>query len=247
MLQRFLPIIARRTGPGEDVVADLALEEALVHLALDLVDSERAGLFRFSPAADQEFRALQAFVERESGQPNTSPALRQWLGKLQGEFGRVALVFHFIEWHSSALGQLTGGAPPALVSVETTRRARRFLTEFVYSHAIAFHEQVLGVSEADEHAQWIAGLILSRGMATIDERTIYRSYPALRPKEKRGGITEAMRVLEMQGAAGKTHGMEHQSRGPYDVRCPSGRGAQQTTGGTWQHSTGSRAAARQSR
>jgi hypothetical protein len=201
MLQRFIPIILKRTGPGEDTPAAPNLREAVNRLAFDLVDSERAGLFRFSPAADQEFRTLQAFAAHEAGLPNASPALRQWLDKLPNEFGRLALVFHFIEWHSSALGQLTGLAPPALVSVETARRARRFLTEFVYSHAIAFHEQVLGVSEADEHARWIAGLILSRGMATIDERTIYRSYLALRPKEKRGGITEAMRVLEMQGWA----------------------------------------------
>jgi hypothetical protein len=201
MLQRFMPIIIRRTGMGEDVSPDAALADAINQLAGNLTASTPNGLYRFSPEADKELRALADFVAQEIARPELSMALRQWLDKMPNEFGRLALIFHFIEWHASDVPMLTGDPPPELVSAETARRARRFLQELVYPHARAFHEQVLGVSPTEEHAQWIAGFILARGKSLITDRDIYRSYPALKDKENRGGIVEAMHVLELSGWA----------------------------------------------
>jgi hypothetical protein len=49
----------------------------------------------------------------------------------------------------------------------------------------------------DEHAAWIGGYMLARGMKTIQARDIYRAYPALKSAERRDQIAPAMHVLEM--------------------------------------------------
>jgi hypothetical protein len=109
---------------------------------------------------------------------------------------------HFIE-HYSLMGSLTSKPPPELlISRDIAVRARRYLMEFAFSHARSFYGQ--GGSKADEHAKWIAGYVLARGIREIDERGIYRAYPRLRDPQERWGIQDAMRVLEMQGWATPT-------------------------------------------
>src|SRR5262249_4498951 len=152
-----------------DACPDPKLAEAVDQLAIDLTESTQNAVYRFSPEANDELLALEDFVDRETGRPELSPALRQWLEKMPNELGRLSLIFHFIEWHSSERGMLWCDPPPELVSAETARRARRFLQELVYPHARAFHEQVLGVSPTEEHARWIAGFILARGMLSISD------------------------------------------------------------------------------
>jgi hypothetical protein len=199
LLQRFHPISITNVDEGEDIAPDPALKENLQRVAFELAGLERAGVFRFSPEADTEFRALEAFKKREIARPDSSLALCQWLDKLPNEFGRVALAFHFIEWHSSPLGKLDGGAPSELVSIETARRARRYLTEFVYPHARLFYERVLGASAAGSHALWIAGFVLAHDRATVVPRDVERGYSALRGRENRRALLDAMHALELEG------------------------------------------------
>jgi hypothetical protein len=198
LLQRFAPILIDRRGSGVDDYPDEQAEEQLHSLAIAIADrSEKTKLFKFEPAADAELHALEAFKTQEIERPNTAPAMRQWLDKLPNEFGRVALVFHQIEWHASQMGQ-PEEVIPALVSEETARRARRFLMEFVFPHARTFYDRVVGQSIADEHARWVSGYILSRGIRVIEARDIYRHYTPLKNPERRGEIVAVMYGLEMQ-------------------------------------------------
>ena len=111
---------------------------------------------------------------------------------MPNEFGRLALIFHHIEWASIA-----GGQPPELIPRETATRARRFLTEFVHGHARALYGRIVGAGDGDERAKWIAGFILARSRDSIDERDIYRSYGELKSREKRDDIPAVMKILEM--------------------------------------------------
>jgi hypothetical protein len=197
LLQRFAPVIIRRDGNGLDIPPDSATVERLALAATGIADSENDVLFRFSPEADAELHTIEAFKAKEIARPDSSAMLRQWLDKMPNEFGRLSLIFHFIEWHGSDMGALVGGNPGAVIERGTAERARRYLTEFVYSHARAFYLKELGNSEMDEHALWIAGFVLSRGLRAIKTRDIYRSYPALRAPEQRNQIAVTMRVLEM--------------------------------------------------
>ncbi|GLR91305.1 bifunctional DNA primase/polymerase [Bradyrhizobium iriomotense] len=197
LLQRFAPVIIQRNGNGLDIPPDAATAERLATTAAGIAESEKDVLYRFSPEADAELHSIEAFKAREIARPDGSPMLRQWLDKMPNEFGRLSLIFHFIEWYASDLSADIGGGPAEFISLGTAARARRYLTEFVYPHARTFYLKELGTSEVDEHALWIAGFVLSRGLKTIKTRDIYRSYPALRAQEQRSQIATTMRVLEM--------------------------------------------------
>lgn len=196
LLQRFTPIIIHRSGNGADIAPDLATGERLANAANAIAEAANGTLYRFSPEADAELHAVEAFKAREIARPDASPTLRQWLDKMPNEFGRLSLVFHFIE-HYGAGGAAVGTPPAAFIGRDTAERARRYLTEFVYSHALTFYLKDLGASTMDEHALWVAGFMLARGLPVISSRDIYRAYPALKSPEKRSLIAATMRVLEM--------------------------------------------------
>ena len=198
MLQRFLPIILKRLGAGEDVAPNKAYAESLERIAGVLVNSEQSGRFKFTPEGDCELRKIQDFQQTEIKRPGASPALRQWLDKTPNEFGRLALVFHFIEWHASPGAALVGGNPPPLVSEATARRARRFLMEFAYPHARVFHQQVLGRSVFEEHTAWIGGHILAHGLSAVTLRDIYKNYTPFKQPEARRNLADIMHALETE-------------------------------------------------
>jgi hypothetical protein len=197
LLQRFAPIIIQREGDGLDIPPDIATAERLALAAAGIVEAENSVLFRLSPEADAELHAVEAFKAREIARPDSPSMLRQWLDKMPNEFGRLSLIFHFVEWYASDMCADIGGAPGPVIERGTAERARRYLTEFVYSHARVFYLKELGHSEMDEHALWIAGFVLSRGLKAIETRDIYRSYQALRAPERRSQIAVTMRILEM--------------------------------------------------
>jgi hypothetical protein len=178
-------------------VPNKAYADALAEIAEALVSSEPSGVFRFSPEGDRELNALYDFQEPEIRRPGASPALRQWLEKTPNEFGRLALVFHFIEWCGTPEG-LDGDPPPPLVSGATARRARRFLTEFAYPHALVFHQSVLGRSEYEDHAAWIGGYILARGLSVVSLRDIYKNYSRFKSPTERRILPNILQALETE-------------------------------------------------
>jgi hypothetical protein len=191
-LQRFLSIFLKRTGDGEDIAPDVDLDQQMKEIAIEIGSIAETATFRFAADADCELKAVQAFVTAEKARPGASQAFCEWLNKMPNEFGRLALIFHHIEWASIA-----GGQPPVLVPRETAARARRFLTEFVCGHARALYSRIAGAGEDDDRAKWIAGFILARSRDSVDERDIYRSYGELKSREKRDDIPAVMRILEM--------------------------------------------------
>ena len=197
MLQRFMPVIINRIDRGEDVAPNKARAASLEQIAAALVDSERRGVFKFTPDGDREKRILEDFQQAEINCPGAPSALRQWLEKMPNEFGRLALVFHFIEWHASP-NALCGDSPPEMVSGDTARRARRFLMDFAYSHARVFHQSVLGRSQFEEHTAWIGGYILAHGLSVITPRDIYKNYTPFKPPQTRRTLLDILRALESE-------------------------------------------------
>ena len=194
MLQRFLPIILKRPDAGEDVAPDDGIADTVRRVAHSLVDSGPGRRFRFTIEGDGERRQIESFVKREIALPKASTSFAQWLEKLPNEFGRIALVFHFIDWYARAAA---ASPPPEHVSGETARRARRFLEEFAHPHAAVFYNHILGASQIEEHARWVAGFILARGLASVTERDVYKNYSAFKGQDTRGDLTNTMRDLEL--------------------------------------------------
>ena len=196
LLQRFTPVFIDRKSDGEDLDPDEALDRLVLQVARSIAASS-AGHYRLSPEADAELHSILRF--KNDGiidRGDADPIACQWLEKLPNEFARTALVFHFIEWFSNEEACLLGDDPPAVISAETARRACRYLTEFVFSHAQGLYRAV-GDGATDKHAQWIGGFILARELKEIDERAVYRVYAALRSREKRSAIFGTLRVLEL--------------------------------------------------
>jgi hypothetical protein len=200
LMQRFLIVIAKvaRTAidrkPNTEAVSTI---RTAIGLLMDLERSPFLAVYRFSPEADEWRRKILAFASGLMSQQDTPLPLRGWLEKLEGEWARLCLVFHFIEWATGSHVELF---PPELISVETALRAARFLIEFQYPHQKAFYRSVAGLGgEAESDARWIAGHILSHCLTEIDERTIDRACPRLRGPTKRAARLEATRILEAAG------------------------------------------------
>jgi Protein of unknown function (DUF3987) len=198
MLQRFLPIFLKRLGDGVDEYPDEELDKIISELAIVIAKAETAGRFRFAPGAAIELQRVQEFKNQQLNRSNSAPKLKEWLNKAPNEFGRLALALHWIQWAALPTDQRRAG-PPEEISLATAQMARRYLTEFVYSHAWEFYGRMLSRSAGDDHATWIAEFILTRGLLKITRRDVQRNYSALKSADKHGQLTAAMQVLELQG------------------------------------------------
>ncbi|KAA0076133.1 DUF3987 domain-containing protein [Tardiphaga sp. P9-11] len=192
-LQRFALVIIRKTGRGADIPDNRSLDGSIARIAHALADLEPTD-YRLSPEAACELDAINDFSEREGRRPDIASGLRTWLSKTPNEFGRYCLAFHLIEWASSLEPAL--GTPPAgLVSVTTANRARRYVEEFLYSHAQYVYGTVMAMGQDDGDVKWVAGYILCRELKTINAREIGRAYRSLRGAQKRPKLFSVMATL----------------------------------------------------
>ncbi|QHP70030.1 DUF3987 domain-containing protein [Bradyrhizobium sp. LCT2] len=174
LLQRFALIAIRQLGLGEDNAEDPAIEAAIPRVALALASLEEA-TYRFDPGAAQELWAIKAFKMREMARPDIPSGLKTWLAKTDAEFGRYTLAFHLIEW--ALIAEAIEVGPDEFISAQTARRARRYVEEFLYAHALFIHSTVLDGAGHDQEARWIAGYILTRNMERITAREVGRARP----------------------------------------------------------------------
>jgi hypothetical protein len=200
LMQRFLLVIAKTArcaidrAPNPEAISTM---QDVVRALMALEWSSFVPVCRFSREADEWRQKIVAFASGLIEQSDLPLPLRGWLEKLEGEWARLCLVFHFTEW---AAGPRETAFPPELISAETAIRAARFLIEFQFPHQKAFYRLVAGFGrETESDARWIAGHILSHGLMEIDERGIDRACPKLRGRTERAARLEATKALEAAG------------------------------------------------
>jgi Protein of unknown function (DUF3987) len=200
MMQRFMIVIAKTARQGIDRAPDseaISTIQDAIRALMDLQWSSFVPTFRFSREADECRQKIVAFASDLIRQPGIPLSLSSWLDKFEGEWARLCMAFHFIEW---ATGPRAEPFPPEVISAETAVRSARFLIEFQYPHQKAFYRSVAGFGlEAESNVRWIAGHILAHRLTEIDERTIDRACPRLRGFTKRAARLEATRELEAAG------------------------------------------------
>ncbi|MCK1622421.1 DUF3987 domain-containing protein [Bradyrhizobium sp. 160] len=174
LLQRFALIAIRQLGLGEDNPEDPAIERAIPRVALALAGLEER-TYRFDQSAAEELWAIKAFKMREMARPDIPSGLKTWLAKADAEFGRYALAFHLIEW--AILAEVLETPPDDLISTATARRARRYVEEFLYAHALFIHSTVLENAGHDQESRLVAGYILTRDLERITAREIGTTRP----------------------------------------------------------------------
>jgi hypothetical protein len=204
LLQRFLLVNMQRSGVAPDLPVDEAVRGAIRDAVLRLSRlewSEFSEPFKFSAEANAYRKRIVEFAASEIEDINTPKPLAGWLDKLEGEWARLAAVFHVMQWATGLGAAEIMDAPSNIIGADSAERAARFLLEFQYRHQVYFYRTVAGLAAAgDEDARKIAGHILAHGLTEITERTIYRSFPSLRKVEqRRDDRLSAMRALELGG------------------------------------------------
>jgi uncharacterized protein DUF3987/bifunctional DNA primase/polymerase-like protein len=202
-LQRFALVMIQKTGSGDDIPDDAFLDASVPRLATALTSLDEAS-YRLHPGAADELEQIQAFADREGRRPDISAGLRTWLCKTPNEFGRYCLAFHLIEW--ATLDAALEIPPAPLVSRATAVRARRYIQDFLYSHAQHAYGTIMAKGQSDGDVRWVAEYILTRGLQTISAREIGRAYRALRGAEKRQKLLTAMSSLALQDWVRLTNG-----------------------------------------
>jgi hypothetical protein len=201
LLQRLFPIVLGAAGAGVDkplpdaAAAYDALVARLTRLRKPTGDGSLSSFaevpLRFDDAAQDLRSALaQKYFEMQCGWESVNKKLASHLGKYDGLFARLCIVFHCIESE--------GSRPASVITEDTARRAAAFLEEFLFPHAVAFYVDVLGMADRNDYVLATAGFILAHKLNVISVREVRRGDRIMRNMS----IDEARAVLEQLDAFG---------------------------------------------
>jgi hypothetical protein len=192
LIQRLFPIVLRPSTTGKDEPLPLSVADQYdeVVRALAKMRPPDDGALRFDDGAQRIRRELEERHQELKTCEAVNRKLAAHIGKYDGLFARLALLFHCIE-HAAQ------GQPPAVIAEETASRAARLLHDFLLKHAASFYA-ALGLS--DDHARLtaIAGYILAHKLSVLTPRDVQRGDRTMR------GLTrpEIVRVMEQLEALG---------------------------------------------
>jgi Protein of unknown function (DUF3987) len=171
LLQRLIPIMLQPATVGQDKPMPGATKRYA-----DLIDrlhemEKTFGEIEFDDAA----RVIREKLERKhldlAGLETINKKLAAHIGKYNGIFARLCLLWHCIE-HPTTLPQYITGA--------TAQRVADFLHKFLFPHALAFYAGVLGLADEDDRLKAVAGYILSRKLKFITNRDVQRGNRTMR-------------------------------------------------------------------
>ena len=182
LIQRFLPVMLRSAKAGTDIPAGdgVAAYGRLIEALTQLKPPPGAGnlgrstVLRFDPGAlaiRERFEIEN--VELVAALETVSPKLAAHLGKHDGMFARICLLFHCIEHADSP-------TLPAEVSEATASRVVAFFVDYIRPSAIAFYAGLLGMSAGHEDLMALASLIVADKLDEVSARDVQRSSRALR-------------------------------------------------------------------
>ncbi|MDF2811121.1 MAG: hypothetical protein K0S56_2152 [Microvirga sp.] len=180
LLQRLFPIVMQPAGVGLDVpVPPVVAQFGMLVKRLHAMKPPTTGrlpietTLRFSQTA-QTVRSEMAERHHSlaTGWEAVNTKLAAHIGKYDGLFARLCIVFHCVEHADQLL--------PVEVSEDTARRASEFLHRFLFKHAVAFYSDVLGMTDRHDGVLATAGFILSKGLKEITARDVMRGDRVMR-------------------------------------------------------------------
>ena len=173
LIQRALPIIFRSGCVGHDQPTPTGVEQydRLIE-SLHKLPAPMSAL-TFDPAA-QEVRAR---LERKHNDllalESLNRKLASHIGKYDGYFARLCLVWHCLEYAQAK-------KLPTTINADTAERVARFMHEFLLPHALAFYSGVLALADDHDRLSAVAGYILARGLERITTRDVARGDRTMR-------------------------------------------------------------------
>jgi len=144
---------------------------------------------RFDAAAQAVWQdVVRRNFEMVEGWESVNKKIAAHIGKLDGLFARLCLVWHCIE--------STGARPASVIDEDTARRVADFMQLFLFPHALAFYTDILGLSDRQDGLLATAGWILSHKPDRVTIRDVRRGDRIMRAMDNR----EAELVLEQLDA-----------------------------------------------
>ena len=167
MLQRFMPcMMTDAVRPRDECCA--AETQAYEHLVLALL-AVQPRQFTLDDLALQRMRELEEYLY--DIEKATSGGFRQFVGKLHGLAGSLALVLHLAANPANA---------PARIGREVIANVDRLVREFILPHAMEFYAVVEGATGKGELTRKIASWILTSGKDKIGTRDLVMNVADLR-------------------------------------------------------------------
>ena len=190
LVARYLVVHCEKIGRGIDRMPDHGAIESYHDVIEGLLDLEPQGeieIFTFAPNAQRYLESIRDLAELMKCLPDTSNALKAHLNKFEGMFCRLALVYHMIEAATAA------DYPAKQISEDTARMAATLMAEFLFPNSVRFYAETIDDGDHNANARWVAGHILSRGLATITKRELMQVYRPFKKDPKT--IQTTMNVL----------------------------------------------------
>ncbi|WP_369598522.1 DUF3987 domain-containing protein [Sinorhizobium meliloti] len=125
-----------------------------------------------SAAQDLRHELSERHHEMQASWEILNKKLAAHIGKYDGLFARLCVVFHCIE--------STSPRPASVIPFDTARRVADFLHEFLFPHALAFYQNVLGLSDRHDAVLATAGWILTHRPEKITVRDVRRGDRTMR-------------------------------------------------------------------
>lgn len=182
LLQRLFPIILKPATMGTDEPSpDVALGYSDLIEALHRINPPSwmgVGVVKFSDGAQAIRRALEEKHLELQGTEAVSRKLASHIGKYDGLFARLCLIWHCIE--HAKVDHL-----PETISEKIARNVSDFLHRFLLRHAFAFYAGTLGLSDDHDRLTAIAGYILAHRLDRITNRDVQRGNRTMRGLEEK--------------------------------------------------------------
>ena len=184
-LARMLIIMARPAVMGTDVktLPVVATYAEQVERLTELTPPTPFGNIPVSLSLDAGARQLREELERKHLElaqhfEMINKKLAAAIGKYDGYFGRLCLLWHCIE-HANEKNL------PQVVTENTTRRVANFMDHFLRPHAVAFYCGVLGLADEHDRLVSVAGYILAHRLEKVTNRDIQRGDRTMRGLTRR--------------------------------------------------------------
>jgi hypothetical protein len=191
LIQRLLPLVLRPGTESEDVEPSAVVTQyaALIE-KLRNNSSSKELLLQFDTGAHAVRQRLERkHLDLAMSCERINRKLAAHLGKYDGIFARLCLIFHCIE-HVEQDVILP-------VSEDIALRVERFLHGFLFPHAVAFYVNMLGLADDQDRLTAVAGYILARKLNEVTNRDIARSVRTMRrlTRSETTGVFEQLEAL----------------------------------------------------
>jgi hypothetical protein len=214
LIQRLFVIMLRSGALGQDEEPPAAigeyetLVESLRGVGRPVTSTGPELVLAFSVGAQEIRRRLeQRHLDLMSCEA-VNKKLASHIGKYDGLFARLCLIWHCIEHADRNLIDQ--------IDEDTARRVERFLHGFLLPHSVSFYAGMLGLSDDHDRLTAVAGYILAHRLERITNRDIQRGDRAMR-KLGRQDILSVCDQLDALGWLSRTPGFRSTDPSRWDV------------------------------